>query len=522
MNPSDCQCIVTPTQMQAIDRRAIESLGVPGLTLMENAGRGIAEGVRDRIFDGDVSDKRIAIICGPGNNGGDGFVAGRYLIEMGATVTAFLTEKAATLTGGAKTNAERYRGMNQVIIEIAEGTEFPDFGDHDCLVDAIFGTGFHGRIEGTIARVIEAMNESGLPIVAIDTPSGLDNAAGALGVPSVYATHTMALACSKRGQWFWPGRMAVGELTTIDIGIPREAVDAENVKLSLITEEYVAGALPQRPPDVHKGHFGKALIVGGSVGMSGAVVLAVRAAMRSGLGLSYAAVPASLANLVDAGSIETVVRPLPEVRQRRCLATRSLGEILKLCESVEAVAIGPGLGTHHETQELVRRLIARRTKPTVLDADGLNACAADPSFFSSDNRVPLILTPHVGEMARLLGMDASEVAADREAIARRAAAQFACIVVMKGAPTFVSEPSGHVWLNPTGNCGMATGGSGDVLTGLIVSFLAQGAEPLTAALLGVFVHGAAGDLAAADLGGRSLVATDIIDALPEVLGHLGG
>jgi NAD(P)H-hydrate epimerase len=256
--------------------------------------------------------------------------------------------------------------------------------------------------------------------------------------------------------------------------------------------------------------------------MSGAAALAANAAMRAGVGLTYVGVPASLADLVDIQATEPVVLPLPEVRPRRVLARRGLGEIVKHIDNVDAVAIGPGLSQHHETQELVRRLIARRSKPTVLDADGLNACAREITVLETPNETPLIITPHVGEMARLLGRESSEIAADREAAAREAASRFHCIAVMKGAPTFVAEPDGHIYLNPTGNSGMASGGVGDVLTGIIVSFLAQGCPPLVATLLGVYIHGLCGDFVAAELGERSLVASDLIEALPDVLGHVEG
>jgi NAD(P)H-hydrate epimerase len=232
-----------------------------------------------------------------------------------------------------------------------------------------------------------------------------------------------------------------------------------------------------------------------------------------GLGLAYAAVPASLVEVVDAGSLETVVRPLPELRGRRAIALRALGEAVALSGSCDAVAIGPGIGTHHETQEFVRRFIARRTLPTVVDADGLNALAADKSPVKDDSQAPLVLTPHVGEMARLRGKDIAEVARDREAAAAECAQKFGCIVVMKGAPTFVADPSGDVYLNVTGNSGMATGGSGDVLTGAIVSLLAQGMSPLNAALCGVYLHGLAGDIAAQEFGERSLIASDIVMGL---------
>jgi NAD(P)H-hydrate epimerase len=467
-----------------------------------------------------TSGARVAIVCGLGNNGGDGFVIARYLTEAQAEITIFLLGTMTRLKGDAKTNAERAQQMDISINELGEDSEVPDFDHCDLLIDAIFGTGFRGPITGMTADVITVMNESGVRIVAVDSPSGLDGETGAVADVAVSADWTVTLAAAKRGQWLWPGRSIVGRAETVDIGIPADAVAAEDVRLGLITEEYVACSLPSRPADGHKGTFGKAMIIGGSAGMTGAVALAANAALRSGVGLAFAGVPASVVDAVDANSIETVVRSLPEVRQRRVLARRGLGEIVKYCEGVDAVAIGPGVGTHHETQELVRRLVQRRSRPTVLDADGLNACAKDTAAFDSENTTPLVITPHAAEMARLLSCEIEDVVADREKAACEAATRFGCIVVMKGAPTFIAEPNGSVYLNPTGNAGMASGGIGDVLTGIVVSFIAQGCDALTAALIGVYVHGLAGDFAAAESGERSLVASDLIAALPDVLVHL--
>ncbi len=516
MNPRDLPPIVTGVQMRRIDTRAIDGMGIPSLTLMENAGTGIAQRIRETIIDGDVRGKRIAVICGPGNNGGDGFVVARHLAGNGAAVSVYLIGPASALTGDGLANAKRAASSVLTTHEILSESDLPVLDKCDLIVDAIYGTGFHGSVSGIAARIIEAINGSGVPVAAVDTPSGLNSETGAVSDPTTKATGTFALAASKRGQWLWPGRGFIGDLETIDIGIPPEAFAHEDIRLRLITDEFVRASLPVRPPDAYKGTFGKALIIGGSTGMSGAVVLAANACLRAGVGLVYAGVPQSLVDVVDGGSIETVVRPLPEVRGPRVLARRGLGEIVKLWESADAVAIGPGLSTHFETQDLVRRLIGRRKKPTVLDADGLNACAKEIAVLKAGGDVPLVITPHAGEMARLLDQPLAEINADREAAARTAAARFGCIVVMKGAPTFVADQAGDVYLNPTGNSGMATGGVGDVLTGMIVSFLAQGAEPLTAAMCAVYLHGAAGDFAASDLSERALVASDLLTALPSV------
>lgn len=425
------------------------------------------------------------------------------------------------MKGDAQINYDRTQEAHLPVVEVSEDSPLSALAEFDLLVDAIFGTGFHGPVQGVAAKIIDAMNESGVKVVAVDSPSGLDADTGHAHGSIVTASHTVALACSKRGQWLWPGRAHVGALSVVDIGIPSAAVTAQNVTLSLITQHFVQQSLPMRPPDGHKGTFGKALIIGGSVGMSGAVALAANACMRCGVGLTYVGCPESLADIVDIQATEPVVLPLPEVRQRRVLARRALGEIMKYARRIDAVAIGPGVSIHHETQELVRCLVARRTKPLVLDADGLNACSNDPTSLTP-GIVPLIITPHAGEMARLLGKTVESVVADREGTARETSQRFGCITVMKGAPTFVADPSGQAYLNPTGNSGMGSGGVGDVLTGVIVSFLAQGCEPLAAALMGVYIHGLAGDFAASEKGERSLVASDLVGALPEMLQFLEG
>ena len=521
MKPDSLPPIVTAAQMRAIDDYAIGKLGIPSLTLMENAGAGVAQGIIKHIFDGNPQGKKVAILCGPGNNGGDGFVVARHLADVGAAVTVYLIGPVSRLKGDARTSADRAerQGIKPVVID--ETDRPPDLSKNDLIVDAIFGTGFHGGISGIAARLIDAANSSGVPIAAIDTPSGLDGDTGTMATPTVSATYTFTLGATKLGQWLWPGRASVGDTEIIDIGIPVEAVAAQNLHLRLITEDFVRRSLPIRPPDGHKGTFGKALIIGGSVGMSGAVVLAANACMRCGVGLTYAAVPESLVDAVDSGAVETVVRPLPEVGGKRVIARRALGEIMRLWTEIDAVAIGPGLSTHHETQELVRRLVMRRQKPTVLDADGLNACAKDTSCLEATNDVPLIITPHAGEMARLVGQGVEAITKDRQSAALEAARRFRCIVVMKGAPTFVAEPDGEVFLNPTGNSGMATGGVGDVLTGMIVSLLAQGCDPLSAALCGVYLHGLAGDEVADEYGEASVVASDLVACLPHAFQALG-
>jgi len=512
--PSHMQPIVTAGQMQNIDRRAIEDMGIPGLDLMEAAGKGVAEHLRDALYDGDVAGRHVAVVNGRGNNGGDGFVAGRYLGEWGADVHYYLLGEASRLQGDALANFNRLVDRKAVQEVLAE-TDIPDFSAFDLILDALFGTGFRGAIEGLAAEAVGRINAAAKPVVAVDVPSGLVADTGRAEGEAVRAALTVTFALPKIGHFLYPGRALTGMLRVVDIGIPESAVETEGIELHLITDDYVGDALPRRLPDAHKGSCGKIFILAGSPGMTGAAALAGNAAVHSGAGLVYVGCPRSLNDVLEVKLTEALTRPLPEVGKKRVLARRALGEVMRDIAGVDAVAVGPGLAQHFETQDLVRRVIDRCDKPTVLDADGLNAFAKDNAALR-ENKNPLIITPHAGELSRIVGVPIEDILADRQTWACRAAQMFNCVCVLKGAPTFVAEPGGTVCLNPTGNEGMASGGTGDVLTGMIVALLGQGLTVFDAACCGVYLHGLAGDLAAEELGQIAMVASDMIDCLPEV------
>jgi NAD(P)H-hydrate epimerase len=505
--------LVTTKQIQAIDRAAIDGRGIPGLELMENAGRGIAEYVRE-LTGGDVSSKRFLIFCGKGNNGGDGFVIGRYLHGWGASVTFMLIGRTVDLKGDAKVNFERARDLSLEVVEIQSESNLPDRLDADMLVDAIFGTGFKGDIRGVAAPAVSLMNDSGIPILAVDAPSGLDCDAGKISGACIWADATATLALPKAGQFIYPGREHVGALKVIDIGIPSDIVEQAGINLNLIDETFVISRLPRRAPTVHKGACGKLFVLAGSRGYTGAACMASESAIRSGVGLCFLGIPSSLNPICEMKLTEVMTRPLPEVKKRECLALRGLGEVRKEFVGMNAGIIGPGLGTHHETKELVRRLLKSVELPVLLDADGLNAFEEHPDDLAAVD-APLILTPHPGELSRLLSVDTNVIANDRMSYAVNSARKFGCVVLLKGAPTFIADPSGQLYLNPTGNPGMATGGTGDVLSGIAGSLLAQGLDPVDAACLAAYIHGYAADLAADEIGTTSLIPTDIIAYLPE-------
>jgi NAD(P)H-hydrate epimerase len=509
--------IVTAGQMRNIDKRAIEGMGIPGLDLMDAAGRGAAEHIRDDLLSGEVEGVTVAVICGRGNNGGDGFVCGRYLAEWGANVGYFLLGETARLKGDALANYERLSDK-KAVVEILTANDLPVFSEYDILVDAIFGIGFKRKLEGVAADVVRAINDAGKPVVAVDIASGLIADTGQVEGDVVSAEMTVTFGCAKIGHYLYPGRGLTGMLKTVDIGLPPRAIDDENSNLFLISDEYVNVTLPERAPDAHKGSCGKVFILAGSKGMTGAAALAGNAAVRSGAGLVYVGCPESLNDILEVKLTEALTRPLPEVRKKRTLARRALGEVMKYIADVDALAVGPGVSLHFETQELIQRVIARRDKPTVLDADGINAFAKDNTVLK-ENSAPLVITPHVGELSRIVDAPIGEIIADRKTWAQKAAKMFNCVCLLKGAPTFVADPDGTVCLNPTGNAGMASGGTGDVLTGIIVALLGQGLSPLDATCCGAYLHGMAGDLAADELGQTSMAAGDMVDALPEVFLH---
>lgn len=508
--------IVTAEQMQSIDRTAIQDRGIPGLELMENAGHGIAHYLREISEESGVKTRKVVIFCGKGNNGGDGFVVGRYLAEWGADVKFFLLGKKDQVSEDNKANLDKAAAMNLPIHEIANENDFEVDEDTDLVIDAIFGTGFQGDIRSPIAEIVEKINSFDMPIAAVDCPSGLNTTTGELSKNSIIADFTATLALPKYGQLVYPGREHIGELTVIDIGIPADVIEEKNLDLNLIDEEFIDSHLPHVPEDGHKGLMGKLFIVAGSEGSTGAACMAALSANRAGIGLCYLGIPSSLNDICEVKCTETLTRPLPEVRNRRCLALRGLGEYKGHFDTVDALALGPGIGTHHETKELVKRLMSRITLPTVIDADGLNCFQGDTGPLAESD-FPCVITPHPGEMSRLMDAPLKEVVADRLKYARLAAKKLNKVVLHKGAPTYIATPDGQVFLNPTGNIGMAKGGSGDVLTGLIGTLLAKGLSPLAAACCGAYLHGRAGDMCREEISSLGMMPTDMIDMLPEAL-----
>ncbi len=507
--------LVTSDQMRAIDRDAIDHRGIPSLTLMENAGRAIAHQILDGTFHNPES-KRVAIFCGKGNNGGDGFVIARYLHQAGAHVDCWFLGPIDQLSHDGRVNFDAAAGHGVHLHQVLSTGDVPSKVTCDVVVDAVFGTGFSGVPNEVASALIERINSIDEVILSVDVPSGVNASDGTHGGVAVRSKFTYTLGLPKYGLYVSPGRELAGDVTIVPIGIPEDSISSIGPTCDLITPEFASSKLPERIPDGHKGDFGWVLAIAGSTGMTGAAALAAESALRSGCGLAAIACPESVQPVVASLLREVISHPLPDVGGRGALALRGLGEVLELPRKYDALIIGPGLGRHHETSELVRRFIGRIDKPTVLDADGLNAFE-DHSDMLADKPFPLVITPHAGEFERLTGNTVPTEIHARIKTAREMAKLLKLTLVLKGSPTIVASANGEAYLNPTGNSGMATAGSGDVLSGIIGSLLAQGMSGIEAAVCGVFVHGMAGDLAADELGERGMIAGDMIRFLPQAI-----
>ncbi len=510
--------LVNRSLMRDIDGATIDGTvsgvaPIPVLELMETAGMRIAEALAEDFLEG-LDEAIIAVFCGKGNNGGDGLVAARYLAEWGDTVNVYVVGKPDELSPASQTNLKRLAETSATIKHLEDCSSLPEeYGAH-VFVDALLGSGASGAPKGLVQEIVRYLNKQEFPICAIDNPTGLDIDTGEPHGDCIVADFTYALALPKVGHYVYPGRFHAGVARVLDIGIPQEVVDSFAVRDNLITPEYVSEHLPSRPPQAHKGTFGRLFTLAGSKGMTGAGTLAAQAALRSGVGIVTVGCPDTLEPIFETKLTEAMTLGLPSVAKRGALSMRALGDILTALKKSTAAIIGPGLGRHRETSELIRRLVARIQVPAVIDADGLNAFEGDTSALE-DSQAPFVLTPHDGEFARLTGEAPPTVYAERAECVRAAAQKFNCVVLLKGAPTLIASPDGEVHLNPTGNSGMATGGSGDVLSGVIGALLAQDCSPLSAAICGAYLHGLAGDFAALEFGERSLIAGDLTDFLAE-------
>ena len=509
--------VVTGETMQAMDRRTIADFSISGLTLMENAGRGCAEVIVNSFGDG--ADRQAVVVAGKGNNGGDGYVIARQLAESGWQVRTFVVAERADITGDARINLDR---LGEHAVFCPGQSELSSLkhalAEATVVVDALFGTGLKSDVAGAYAEVVSLINGAGKPVVAVDIPSGIDAGTGRVLGCAVRADITVTFALAKLGQVLYPGADHTGNLQIIDIGIPAE-VSREAAGYEFIDAATAGTLIRRRSRNAHKGNFGHCLIIAGSIGKTGAAAMAANSAVRAGAGLVSLAVPASLNAILEVKTTEAMTLPLPDGGDG-FLSGAAKPVIVQALAGKDCLAIGPGISWSAGTASLVREVVEEADLPLVVDADGLNALSEEPAVLLRRKASSVILTPHPGEMARLAGIGTTDVEADRLATAAGFAAKYRVHLILKGARTVIAAPDGRIAINGSGNPGMASGGMGDVLTGVLVSLLGQGYEPFTACRLGVFLHGHAADLIAAEKGEIGMAATDVQERLPMAMQQL--
>ena len=536
--------VVTAKEMQEIDRKTIEELGISGLVLMERAGLAVVSKIKE-LF----GRKKVLVISGGGNNGADGMVVARDLYNDGWDVRVFLAPRPEELKGDA---LSQYKTTSKIGVQIKRLEELlahhtSAFSRHCLIVDAIFGTGLRKDVTRTVSQVINLINDSRFPVISVDIPSGISSDTGQVMGNAVRADYTVTFGLPKRGHFLHPGAQFSGKLFIEDIGFPQELIRSERYDVELLEKHDISPFIPERRVYSHKGDYGHVLIVAGSRGKTGAALMAAKACLRTGAGLVTIGVPVSLADVFQSRVTEEMTLILPD-KGDGTLSGKASNRILDfLQKTADILAIGPGIGVTLETEKLVKTLIENSASPIVIDADGINSIRGKGKIFAKA-KAPVILTPHPGEMARLLqdtgyrihdrgknptpifrngvmgGFERSgrggivlsiqEIEKDRINRAISFVEETGTYLVLKGVPTIIAAPDGKAFINSTGNPGMASGGTGDVLTGMIAGFLGQSRKPLDSCILGVYMHGLAGDIAASEKGQHSLIATDIIEKIP--------
>lgn len=510
--------VVTADEMRSIDRRTIDEYGVSSAVLMERAGLAVAERIR-----GLFERRKVIVIAGGGNNGGDGIVAARNLFNWGWNVKVIILPRENKLSPDCRVQYRKAKKM-KVPMEFRAGISGADL--HSALiVDAIFGTGINKDVEPPVSDIVSFLNRSEASVLSVDIPSGVSADNGRVMGQAVRADYTVTFGLPKIGHLLHPGAEYTGRLFIEDIGFPEGLLTAESLRVQTVQMSDAGLLVPARPADSHKGDYGHVLVIAGSRGRTGAALMTSKACLRSGAGLVTIGVPETLVDVFQTRVTEEMVIPLPD-KGVGSLSFEAAGEIMRfVSEKADVLAIGPGIGVSADNTRIMRELITNSAAPMVIDADGINSIKGDTGILRRA-KSPVILTPHVGEMARLLKEDGEE-AAERTAIEMERVAlslsfskKNGVYLVLKGAPTVVAEPGGKLFINTTGNPGMATAGSGDVLTGVIAAFLGQQLNPLDASVLGSYVHGLAGDIAASAKGMHSMIATDIIENLSGAFAEL--
>uniref|UniRef100_A0A7C4MTM2 Bifunctional NAD(P)H-hydrate repair enzyme n=1 Tax=Desulfatirhabdium butyrativorans TaxID=340467 RepID=A0A7C4MTM2_9BACT len=506
--------LVTADEMRRMDRVTIEEFGIPGLVLMENAGRQAADILLETFSSRASID--VGVAAGRGNNGGDGFVIARVLASRGCSVTVYVLSSRERITGDALENLALIEAMDIEILWLASEADLlraeVRMSAHDVLVDALLGTGLNQEVRGLYRMAIDILNRSKKPIFSVDLPSGLDADTGKPLGCCVQAHTTVTFAFPKIGHLLMPGSVYTGHLHVVDIGIPPMVADRVPSRHAWLGIRDFSDVARIRHPETHKGKTGHCLLVAGSRGKAGAAGLAGRGALRAGAGLLTLACPASIQPVLHGFLMEAMTEALPETPDG-ALDADALRFLLKLAAGKAVLALGPGIGQSEPTVRLVRELVVECPIPLVIDADALNALAGDPSILRRAKHPP-VLTPHPGEMARLVGVSVPDIQGDRIGHARKLAEEYGCYVILKGARSLVALPDGFVYVNTTGNPGMAAAGMGDVLTGMVAGFMAQGYGQQTSCAAAVYLHGLCGDRLARDRGPRGFLASELADVLP--------
>ena len=512
--------LVTAQQMKEMDRLTIESFGVPGIVLMESAGRGAVDALY-RAFP-DIAQMRVGIAAGRGNNGGDGFVIARYLAGANVPVVVYLLSEKDRVRGDAALNLKLLHQMQVPVHEVPDMAAFKSqrgqMKECGLWVDAMLGTGLTSEVRGILEEMIQFLNGLQKPVMAVDIPSGLDSDTGQPRGCCMKADVTVTFGFPKIGHVVLPGVEYVGKLEVVDIGIPPGVVREVSPDHHLLVPNMMKAWFQGRPLDSHKGTAGHLLVIGGSPGKTGAAVMTSEAAMRVGAGLVTLGIPKSLNLAMESQLTEVMTIPLPE-NADQTLGLSAYKTIVGLLKDKKGLALGPGLGTAQSTQNLVRKVVQISPVPVVIDADGLNALV-DNLGVLKDVNVPVVMTPHPGEMARLVGKTSSQIQHHRINEAREFAGTHKVHLVLKGAKSIVAHPDGTVLINPTGNPGMASGGMGDVLTGLISGLIVQGLSVHEAIGTGVYLHGCTADFLVKDKGPVGFLASDLIDAIPGQISQL--
>lgn len=498
--------------MRAVDKAASEIGGIPSIVLMENAAIACVNELKKDF--GELTGKRIAVFCGKGNNGGDGFAIARHLHNMDAEVSVYLV-CGNEFKGDAKINFDIIKKMN-VNIDVVSDTENLKYiiRSNDIIIDAIYGTGIHGTVGGISYDVINEINENSKYTMAVDVPSGINSDSGEICGICIRADKTVTFAAYKVGMLMFPAADYTGKVTVADISIPDYILEGQSININVTDEEFVRANFPVRENNSQKGDYGKVLVIAGSVGMTGAAYLSSQSAVTAGSGLVTLAIPAGLNGAMEAKTTEVMTLPVEDINGH--ISSGAAEKILERTDMADAVLIGPGLGRSSDAARVLKSVLSHSKVPVIIDADGINAASRDMDILS-DCTCPVIFTPHAVEMSRLTGLDRDYIEENRLVASKEFAEEYGVTVILKGHHTIVTASDGEQYINITGNPGLATGGSGDVLAGITASLAARGINETAAAAMAVYIHGKAGDIAKDKYGMESVTASLVMESIPDAL-----